>query len=64
MNLEYEKIINRVKKLLALSNDTSSPNEAAIALKRVRSLMDKYQLTHEDILTEENALLESGEKKE
>lgn len=44
-----EKIIERVRKLLAMSKDTGSPNEAAIAAKRARFLMDEYQLTEMDL---------------
>ena len=44
-----KKIMERVRSLLAMSNDTSSPNEASIALKRARSLMDEYQLEMSDI---------------
>jgi hypothetical protein len=43
------KIIERIRKLLAMSKDSSSPNEAMIATKRARHLMDKYQITHDDI---------------
>ncbi len=41
-------IQERIKKLLAMSNDAASPNEAAIALKRARYLMDKHQITELD----------------
>lgn len=57
-NDSRKKILERVKALLAMGSDASSPNEAAIALKRARVLMDKYQIeltdienTHEDDLT-------------
>lgn len=43
------KIIERVKALLAMGNDVSSPNEATIALKRARALMDKHQIGMNDI---------------
>lgn len=48
-NDDRNKILERVKALLAMGCDTSSPNEAAIALKRARSLMDKYQISLKDI---------------
>ena len=44
------KLIKRVKNLMAMAADGSSPHEAAIAAKRARSLMDKYQLTVEDLV--------------
>lgn len=47
---EKDKIIERVQKLLAMAADESSPNEAAIAAKRARSLMDKYQISLGDML--------------
>ncbi len=45
-----EKILNRVKKLLAMAADGSSPNEAAIAAKRARALMDKHQISQKDLV--------------
>ncbi len=42
------KIIEKIKKLLALS-ESSNPNEALLAAKRARSLMDKHSITKADI---------------
>jgi hypothetical protein len=47
--MDNAKIINRVRKLMAMAADGSSPNEAAIAARRARSLMDKHQLSVEDL---------------
>ena len=41
---EREKIIERVRRLLRMAQDVTSPNEAAIAAERARKLMDKYQI--------------------
>lgn len=46
---DRDKLIERVRSLLAMGSDASSPNEAIIALRRARSLMDKYQITSIDI---------------
>lgn len=46
---ERNKIVERVKALLAMGNDVSSPNEASIALKRARALMDKHQIGMSDV---------------
>lgn len=43
------KILERIRALLAMGGDVSSEHEAAIALKRARSLMDKHQVTLADI---------------
>lgn len=43
------KIMERVRKLLAMAKDANSPNEAAIAARRARALMDKHQLQENDI---------------
>jgi len=43
------KIMDRIKKLLAMGNDASSPEEAAIAAKRARSMMDKHQISELDL---------------
>ena len=47
-----EKILERVRKLLAMSKDTSSPNEAAIAANRARKLIDEYQISEFDLHAE------------
>lgn len=44
-----DKIIERVRQLLAMGSDTSSPNEASIALNRARKLMDAHQISATDI---------------
>lgn len=52
--MKHEKILDRIRKLLAMAGDTSSPNEAAIAAKRARSLMDKYQIEEMDLTSVED----------
>ncbi len=49
-----EKIIQRVKKLLAMAEDAASPHEAAIAARRARALMDKHQIEKEDITSDDS----------
>ena len=44
------KIIERIKSLLAMAGDSSSPNEAAIAARRARALMDKHQIDAGDLI--------------
>lgn len=46
---ELDKVIDKIVKLLAMANDTSSPNEAMIAAKRARALMDKHDISVQDI---------------
>ena len=46
-------MIDRIRKLFAMSQDTSSLNEAEIALKRCKSLMEKYGITEADLQTSE-----------
>ena len=46
---KLDKLIERARKLYAMSNDTSSPAEAAIALKRVTSMMETYGITAADL---------------
>lgn len=45
------KILERVRRLLAMAADTSSPNEAAIAAGRARHLMDKWQISEMELRT-------------
>ncbi len=47
--MKDDKLIERARKLYAMSNDTSSPAEAAIALKRVTSMMQTHGITAEDL---------------
>jgi len=49
--MKHDKIIDRIRKLLAMAGDTSSPNEAAIAAKRARKLMDEHQVSEMDLTT-------------
>lgn len=44
-----DKIIERVRRLMAMGSDVSSQNEANIALRRARALMDEYQITLTDL---------------
>ncbi len=44
-----DKIKDRIAKLLRMAADSSSPNEAAIAAGRARSLMDQHQLDAHDV---------------
>lgn len=41
---DLNKIKARIARLLAMAADSSSPHEAAIAARRARSMMDKYQI--------------------
>lgn len=43
-------IIERIRKLLAMAGDASSPNEAAIAARRAESMMRKYNLESADLI--------------
>lgn len=45
-----EKILTRIQRLLAMSKDVSSPNEAAIAARRAASMMQKHNLEEADVL--------------
>ncbi|QRE00560.1 hypothetical protein [Burkholderia phage BCSR129] len=46
---DINKIKDRIAKLLAMAADTSSPEEAAIAMQRARRLMDKHQIDEAQI---------------
>lgn len=59
-----QRLIERVRRLLSMAADTSSPHEAAIAASRAAKLMAKYNLDHaavmlrdgiDDRITEERA---------
>jgi hypothetical protein len=46
-----EKILEKIKKCMALANDKhATENEAAVALKQAKALMDEYQITDVDLV--------------
>jgi hypothetical protein len=49
MNIADEAILERIRRLLDMAADTSSPHEASIAAGRARKLMDQYQVNVEDL---------------
>ena len=52
--MDREKVIDRVRKLYAMSQASdSSPNEADIALRRCQSLMEKFGVTLSELDTSE-----------
>lgn len=52
--MEREKVIDRVRKLYAMSQESdSSPNEAEIALRRCQSLMQKFGVTFSELESSE-----------
>jgi hypothetical protein len=51
--MDNSKILTRIRNLLAMAGDTGSPNEAAIAARRARKLMDEYQINEMDLTTVE-----------
>lgn len=44
MNKVDDKVIERIRKLLAMAADTSSPNEAAIAARRAEAMMRQHNI--------------------
>lgn len=60
--MDNTKLLDRVRKLYAMSQDVSSPNEAAIAAKRARSLMDKHGIKASDLETSEFAELFASDR--
>ena len=49
MTTPSQKMLDRMAKLLAMSKDTSSPNEAEIAKGQLFKLMAKFNLSQDDI---------------
>ena len=52
-NTDNNRIIEKVRKLFAMSQDASSLNEAAIALRQMQKLMDQYGINESDLETSE-----------
>lgn len=53
MSPDIDEIIQRIRRLLAMASDISSPNEAAIAARRAHKLMEQYQLSRFDVFVEQ-----------
>jgi hypothetical protein len=49
VNVADEVILERIRRLLDMAADTSSPHEASIAAGRARKLMDQYQVDMSDL---------------
>ena len=49
MDTKREKLLDRARKLFAMSQDDSSPHEAEIAMKRLTKLMDELGVTAEEL---------------
>lgn len=56
----HVKLLERIRALLAMGSDTSSPNEAAIALKRARKLMDEHQIRAFELQGLEDSVMGEG----
>lgn len=58
-----QKILDRIRRLLAMAKDSSSPNEAAIAAKRAQKLMEQYNIDNvESIVTDLETDLNLGKE--
>ena len=44
------KIRERIRKLLAMAGDASSPQEAAIAARRAKALLNEHNLSEADVI--------------
>lgn len=52
--MDREKLLNRIRKLYAMSRENeSSPHEAEIAMRRCQSLMERFGVTENDLETSE-----------
>ena len=47
---KVKKILERIRKLLAMAGDASSPHEAAIAAKRAKALLNEHNLSEADVI--------------
>ena len=58
--MDTTKILERVRKLLAIANDTrANPNEAAAAASQAENIMRKFNIDHADVLLKR---VQSGEE--
>lgn len=56
---DRNKVMDRIRKLLAMAQDVSSPHEAAIAAGRARKLMDQHQVSELELTSSEPNRFES-----
>ncbi len=60
---DREKLLNRIRKLYAMSREQeSSPHEAEIALRRCQSLMQRFGISEADLETSEFGVSNIGKK--
>ena len=52
-----KKLFKRMQKLLAMSKDASSPKEAEIAMRRLYSLLAKYNISQVELENEEDLII-------
>lgn len=58
--MNTDKLLERVRKLLAIANDTrANPNEAAAAASQAENIMRKFNIDHADVLLKR---VQSGEE--
>lgn len=48
MNADLDRVLDKIKKCLALAN-SAEPHEAAAAMRQAQKLMDKYNVDHSDV---------------
>ena len=51
--MNRDKAISKASKLLAMAADVGSPNEAAIAARQARAIMDEFQLSMTDLAVDD-----------
>ena len=58
MNLKEtrKKILAKIRKLLAMSEDVGSPNEAAVAARMAKKMMDEHNVDHAEAIYSEMSL--------
>lgn len=61
--MKKKKLIERIRKLYAMSQDASSPNEAEIAARRCRAMMDEHDIKEADLATSEFLSAACGARK-
>lgn len=49
-NTKSKKLHERIRKLLAMAGDASSPHEAAIAARRAKALLSEHNLSEADVI--------------
>lgn len=55
---DKQRVVEKIRKLLAMAEQSASPNEALIAAAKARELLNEYNLSQEDVILNDSTVTE------